>query len=224
MANLSWQRPGSEEEHDKRDEPMGAGEAADADDIRVAGSPSDETRDDDLHTRDPHAGEPNADERFGETERADETPFSEAPADETPIEETPIEETPAEETHVAETPVDETPADEPQVDEAPAQAPPTEEAAVEERLEQFMDPGAAASLRERWRDVQSGFVDDPRQAVEQADNLASEVLHALSETLTERKRTLDGEWRGSSDESSDTEKLRLALRGYRDFFDRMLSI
>lgn len=93
----------------------------------------------------------------------------------------------------------------------------------EQALEQFMDPAAAESLRARWHDVQADFVDDPHDAVQRADGLATEVLEALSQTLNERKSVLDAEWR-SGDETPDTEKLRLALRGYRDFFNRMLSI
>jgi hypothetical protein len=93
----------------------------------------------------------------------------------------------------------------------------------EQALEQFMDPTAAESLRARWHDVQADFVDDPHDAVQRADGLATEVLEALSQTLNERKSVLDAEWR-SGDETPDTEKLRLALRGYRDFFNRMLSI
>ncbi|HEX2316131.1 MAG TPA: hypothetical protein VHJ17_20485 [Thermomonospora sp.] len=86
--------------------------------------------------------------------------------------------------------------------------------------ERFMDPGAVPGLRERWREVQAGFVDDPREAVRRADALAEEVLTALKEQLHQRKRELDA----AHGDEGDTERLRRALRDYRDFFDRLLEL
>jgi hypothetical protein len=80
-----------------------------------------------------------------------------------------------------------------------------------------MDPDTAVRLRERWREVQAGFVDDPRESVRKADELASQALTALGESLRERWQSLEGD-------GPDTERLRLALRRYRDFLDHMLSI
>ncbi|MGB9255792.1 MAG: hypothetical protein WCC25_13220, partial [Candidatus Korobacteraceae bacterium] len=36
-------------------------------------------------------------------------------------------------------------------------------------------------LRERWTDVQTGFVDEPRHAVEEADKLVAAVMQRLAE-------------------------------------------
>ncbi|REF00138.1 hypothetical protein [Thermomonospora umbrina] len=86
--------------------------------------------------------------------------------------------------------------------------------------ERFMDADAVPGFRHRWREVQSSFVDDPRDAVRRADALASEALRVLADRLQERKGALDA----VRDEEGDTERLRLALRDYRDFFDRLLDL
>ncbi|MGW5049636.1 hypothetical protein [Actinokineospora sp. NPDC004072] len=73
----------------------------------------------------------------------------------------------------------------------------------------------ADSYRERWQRVQGGFVDDPAEAVEEADKLVVDAIRALSE----RKRSLES-WR----EGAETEDLRQALREYRSFLDRLLTV
>ncbi|MGY0007475.1 hypothetical protein [Micromonospora sp. I033] len=80
-------------------------------------------------------------------------------------------------------------------------------------------PETAQDFRDRWRDVQLRFVDDPRAAVGEAQSLVEEAIEALSAALREQKTKLGG-WQESG--SSDTEQLRVAVRGYRDFLDRVL--
>lgn len=75
-------------------------------------------------------------------------------------------------------------------------------------------------LRTQWREVQVAFVDDPRAAVDRADELLGNTIHQLTATYEQRKHELD-ERLG---DTSDTEGLRQALRGYRAFFDQLLSI
>jgi hypothetical protein len=77
-------------------------------------------------------------------------------------------------------------------------------------------------LRSRWADVQTGFVDEPRRAVEQADALVADAIKRLSESFADQRAQLESQWSGGSDVS--TEDLRLALRRYRSFFDRLLSV
>ncbi|MEV4296003.1 hypothetical protein [Microbispora rosea] len=60
----------------------------------------------------------------------------------------------------------------------------------------------------RWREIKTGFVDDPRQSVEQADALVEEALSAL----TSRRQALLDQWKDN--EQGDTEALRLALHEY----------
>jgi len=83
-------------------------------------------------------------------------------------------------------------------------------------------PDAAENFRARWGDVQAGFVDEPRGAVQQADSLVAEVMKGLAETFANERTNLEGQWSRGDDVS--TEDLRLALQRYRSFFDRLLSI
>ena len=77
-------------------------------------------------------------------------------------------------------------------------------------------------FRSRWTVVQSGFVDEPRRAVEQADSLIAEVMGALAESFAKERQLLEQQWDRGEDVS--TEDLRLGLRRYRSFFDRLLSV
>ena len=82
--------------------------------------------------------------------------------------------------------------------------------------------GEAQEFRTRWTTVQAGFVDEPRQAVQRADALVSESMKRLAEVFTEEHSKLEHEWDRGGDVS--TEDLRVALRRYRSFFDRLLSV
>jgi hypothetical protein len=99
--------------------------------------------------------------------------------------------------------------------------PQTPAAAVDEKMTLF--PGnQAQDFRSRWETIQTGFVDEPRQAVEQADSLVAETIKRLAEIFAEERSKLEAEWGRGGDVS--TEDLRLALRRYRSFFDRLLSV
>ncbi|MFC8850616.1 MULTISPECIES: hypothetical protein [unclassified Micromonospora] len=82
----------------------------------------------------------------------------------------------------------------------------------------LFEPGTAQGFRDRWRGVQLRFVDDPRSAAGQAEALVGEAIEALAAALAEQKNRL-GDWQQTGD---DTEQLRIAVRGYRDFLDRVL--
>lgn len=78
-----------------------------------------------------------------------------------------------------------------------------------------------SDLRERWTEIQAGFVDEPRRAVEDADTLVAQAMKRLAEMFAEERSRLEGQWdRG---DKVSTEDLRLALQRYRSFFDRLLS-
>ncbi len=78
------------------------------------------------------------------------------------------------------------------------------------------------SLRTRWKEVQTAFVDEPRRAVEQADGLVASAMKRLAEVFAEERSKLEKQWdRG---DSVSTEDLRVALQRYRSFFDRLLSV
>ena len=77
-------------------------------------------------------------------------------------------------------------------------------------------------LRDRWRTIQTNFVDEPRRAVEQADGLVASAMKRLAEVFAQERSTLEHQWdRG---DSVSTEDLRVALQRYRSFFDRLLSV
>jgi hypothetical protein len=109
-------------------------------------------------------------------------------------------------------------ADRPTREEAPAAPTDREDGASAEPL---VDTGQAAEFRGRWESIQTSFVDEPRRAVEQADALVAELMQQLAETFSRERKTLEGQWDRGDDVS--TEDLRVALRRYRSFFDRLLS-
>jgi hypothetical protein len=84
-----------------------------------------------------------------------------------------------------------------------------------------LESSVADEFQTRWRDVQFGFVDNPQGAVQRADELAAEVLDAYTAALSARKQSLDDEW--GTGIAPDTERLRLAVRAYREFVDRLLN-
>jgi len=79
----------------------------------------------------------------------------------------------------------------------------------------------AEGFRARWTDVQTGFVDAPRQAVERADELVAEVMQHLARTFTDERGRLEGHWDRGDEVSTD--ELRTAFQRYRSFFERLLA-
>jgi hypothetical protein len=82
--------------------------------------------------------------------------------------------------------------------------------------------GEIGKFRSRWSDIQAGFVDSPRQAVEDADNLVASLMKKLAEGFASERDGLEKQWdRG---DKVSTEDLRVALQRYRSFFDRLLRV
>lgn len=86
----------------------------------------------------------------------------------------------------------------------------------------LFSPDAAKEFRSRWDAVQRGFVDDPSQAVRQADELVAQVMKGLAETFSNERTKLESEI--DQTDKTSTENLRVALRRYRSFFERLLSL
>ena len=84
-------------------------------------------------------------------------------------------------------------------------------------LAPLFEQRTAEEYRTRWNVVQQGFVDDPSQAVRKGDELVAQVIKNLAETFAKQRAVLEGK-------QGSTEDLRLALRRYRSFFERLLSI
>ncbi len=78
-----------------------------------------------------------------------------------------------------------------------------------------------AEFRSRWADVQASFIDDPHRACEQADNLVDLVLNRLTARFARERDQLVRAW-DHGNERTDTEKLRIAMKGYRGLIDRLL--
>ena len=77
-------------------------------------------------------------------------------------------------------------------------------------------------FRSQWGKIQTGFVDEPRQTVEDADKLVAAVMQRLAEGFANERSGLEKQWdRG---DNVSTEGLRLALQRYRSFFDRLLKL
>jgi hypothetical protein len=85
--------------------------------------------------------------------------------------------------------------------------------------QRLIDEEKVTGFRDRWQNVQVGFVDDPKQAVRQADELVAAVISALATTFAEHKSELESQWQQGE---PATEELRIALRRYRSFFDQLL--
>ena len=92
----------------------------------------------------------------------------------------------------------------------------------DEQLAPLFASDAAGDFRTRWDAVQIGFVDDPRQAVRQADELVAQVMKSLAESFSAERAKLEGQL--EQKDSGSTENLRVALRRYRSFFQRLLSL
>jgi hypothetical protein len=75
----------------------------------------------------------------------------------------------------------------------------------------------AQGFHERWREVQLRFVDSPKDATTDAAALLDEAVEKLTTNLRTRKDSL-------TQDSDDTEQLRVQLRGYRDMINRILDL
>lgn len=76
-------------------------------------------------------------------------------------------------------------------------------------------------LRHRWDTIQTGFVDEPRRAVKEADSLVAQTMKRVAEVFAQERESLEKQWTRGEDVS--TEDLRVAMKRYRSFFDRLLA-
>jgi hypothetical protein len=82
----------------------------------------------------------------------------------------------------------------------------------------FLAEDAVQDLRQRWREAQLGFVDDPRQATEDVRNLVNEAIDKVTSALQSQRDQLgDGP-------TGDTEHYRVTVQRCRVFFDRLLNL
>jgi len=79
-----------------------------------------------------------------------------------------------------------------------------------------------ADLRSRWAGVQAAFVDNPKECVQKADHLVSDLVEHLTTGFAQARSRLEEQW--SQGHEASTEDLRVALMHYREFFDRLLAV
>jgi hypothetical protein len=81
---------------------------------------------------------------------------------------------------------------------------------------------AMGEFRAQWIKIQTSFVDEPRGTVKDADKLVAAVMQRLAEGFANERSGLEKQWdRG---DNVSTEDLRVALRRYHAFFDRLLKL
>jgi hypothetical protein len=85
----------------------------------------------------------------------------------------------------------------------------------------FLADGKTENAWQRWRELQSNFVDDPQSAVKQADGLVTELIDGIVRRFETEREQLERRW--SSGQEVSTEDLRRCLQRYRDFFGRLLT-
>jgi hypothetical protein len=105
--------------------------------------------------------------------------------------------------------------------DVPVNAEPSAEPSSEKEKALFADD-ELASLQSRWADVQAVFVDDPRDCVQKADGLVSDVVQQITTSFSQARAKLEEQWARGEDAS--TEDLRVALKRYREFFQRLLAV
>ena len=125
---------------------------------------------------------------------------------------------------VVDTPIEETDVE---------QRAPMEEQSVENRtaaseyeenegLVALFEDEESSRFRTEWLNIQSKFVDNPRASVREADELVASVLKSVTMSFHNRRSSLEKEWNSGGNVS--TEDLRVALKRYRSFFDRLLTL
>jgi hypothetical protein len=105
---------------------------------------------------------------------------------------------------------------------------------VEERMEEnrgsrneedfapLFENNAAERFRTQWLEIQSKFVDDPSVSVKDADDLVAEVIKNITRTFSDERLSLENQWKSGGKVS--TEDLRVAMKRYRSFFNRLLTL
>lgn len=96
------------------------------------------------------------------------------------------------------------------------------DAAAENDSAVLFEPNMLGQFNDRWSEIQTGFVDEPRRAVQQADALVSDVIKRIADSFGTKRSELEHQWDSGADVS--TEDLRQALQRYRAFFSRLLTI
>lgn len=95
----------------------------------------------------------------------------------------------------------------------------TSDTVADADLGPLFEEAEVQDAKQRWRDIQAGFVDDPQAALKHADELNNEIIHALTSALETRMRAMQ---QGVA--NADTERLRIGLRQYGQLLERVLRL
>ncbi|HZT92214.1 MAG TPA: hypothetical protein VFA05_09260 [Gaiellaceae bacterium] len=102
-----------------------------------------------------------------------------------------------------------------------ATRPPEDDSAQDPSMAPLLSPEDAQIYRDQWTSVQGQFVDQPRDAVREADRLVADLMQRLAGQFSQTRQRLEQQWDG--DENVSTEDLRVAMTRYRSFFERLLA-
>jgi hypothetical protein len=111
---------------------------------------------------------------------------------------------------------------EPAAEGASAASPTDRSDAGNEATPSLLPSDQSDRFEQRWQEIQTSFVDEPRRSVEQADTLVAELMQELAAGFSETRSGLEAQWDNDGGDVS-TEDLRVALTRYRSFFNRLLS-
>jgi hypothetical protein len=152
---------------------------------------------------------------------AEDASTEDASTEDATAEDASAEDASTEEASAAAEPADVPPAPvaEPSADTTPADIAPAAETPVAVSADALLGSLDAGDIRNRFLDIQAGFIDEPRQAVEEAGRFVDDLLRQVADALQQQR----GQLAGATDEAS-TEDLRVALRAYRQFVDRLLGL
>ena len=111
-------------------------------------------------------------------------------------------------------------------EDATAQREPNDDVGTSDRAGQdapvrLLEADELHAVVSKWREIQAGFVDQPKRAMQEADELVSQLMDRLSQTFAEQREQLESRW--SEAETISTEELRMGLQRYRSFFERLLA-
>lgn len=87
-------------------------------------------------------------------------------------------------------------------------------------LTALFDQGQSADFRSRWKKIQGNFIYESCSSVQQADELAFEVIEQITQMFSSIHGTLESRLNQGNDIS--TEELHKVLQHYRSFFNRLL--
>jgi hypothetical protein len=108
------------------------------------------------------------------------------------------------------------------VGDAPARGVDAAARGVEEGPTPLLDGTQLEETVRRWKGIQAAFVDEPQQAVQDADTLVADLMQNLAQVFAAERQHLEAQW--SRGDQASTEDLRVSLQHYRSFFQRLLSV